>query len=499
MPAAAPGIDLHALIHALQPMEKRYFKLYASRMGQQRAKKYLLLYDFLLIQPAWSEEAVRAAFAGEAFVRQLNIACLYLYDLLLASLRGYDQDRTAASESGRRLDEVALLWARKLYGPCLRRIQSARRYATRLDLPAFHLQLLDFEIRLYRAQPGKAHWQAMAEAIDLSRTLAEQVRLEAALNGCYSQLFALETWPTPQLGADREALMAEIASDPLLSCGVEALAFDARLLYYKIHFLLAKGRHDLPGQLAAQAHKLATWDARPHRIDLEPERYLQAIHSYIDYAIEAEEFDGVPAALRKMQVLLRRARVQGASFQLGYLHLDLRYRLNIADFPAALELTAAVRAVFDQHPDAPLSAQHITLCINAAFAHFLMASWTGCLDWLARLEPLLKGGLRIQASLLAGAMRLMALYAATELDDLELATRAWRRNADAGPLAPQLAEAFDALKRSPSLTAERTLLQGLLDALADEHTHPQVSALTRNWVRARLEERPLRTYYGGKV
>ena len=118
MPSESPGTDLHALIHALQPMEKRYFKLYASRMGQDRAKKYLLLYDHLLQQPAWSEAAVRAAFAGEAFTRQLNVACLYLYDLLLASLRGYDQDRTAVSECGRRLDEVALLYERKLAPAC---------------------------------------------------------------------------------------------------------------------------------------------------------------------------------------------------------------------------------------------------------------------------------------------------------------------------------------------------------------------------------------------
>lgn len=495
MPAESPGADLFALIHVLQPMEKRYFKLFASRMGQARAKKYLLLYDFLLAQPSWSEDAVRAAFAGEAFVRQLNVACLYLYDLLLASLRGYDQDRTAASECGRRLDEVALLWQRKLPQQCLRRIQSARRYAERLDLPAFHLQLLDYEIRLYRAQASKAHWQAMEAAILRSQQLAEQVRLEAALNGLYSRLFALETWPTPRIGADRATLWKAIHEDPLLSCDLALLAFDATLLYHKIQFLLAKTRHDKAGLLAAHAAKLACWDARPHRITLEPERYLEAIHSFIDYAIEAEEFTQVPSALRKMQVLISRSNARTARYQLSYLHLDLRYRMNIADFDGALRLTEALRADFVRREGQPPRPQHITVCVNAAFVHFLMASWAGCLDWLARLDPLLKGGLRLHASLLAGAMRLMALYAAGRFDELEAAARLWRRNADAGPLAALLADAFDGLVLSASPGEERALLQGLATALERPSPYPQVDALCLNWVRSRLEGRALRGYY----
>lgn len=498
MPSESPGTDLHALIHALQPMEKRYFKLYASRMGQDRAKKYLLLYDHLLQQPAWSEAAVRVAFAGEAFTRQLNVACLYLYHLLLASLRGYDQDRTAVSECGRRLDEVALLYERKLSGPCLRRIQSARRLAERLDLPQFHLQLLDYEIRLYRAQGGRTHWQVMEAAIVRSQALAEQVRLETALNGLYSRLFALETWPTPHLGTDRAALRATLASDPLLGCDPQSLAFDGRLSYYKIQFLLAKARHDKAAVLESHAQKLACWDAHPHRISLAPERYLQALHSYIDYAIEAEAFDHVPAALRKMQVLVGRPSAYAAQYRPRYLHLDLRYHMNVCDFDGALRITEAVRQALDALADQPLPAGYITPCVNAALVHYILMSWRGCLEWLARLDHLRSGGLRIELSLIAGVMRLVALYAAGELDTLESATRAWRRNADAGALAPLLADAFDALNNSQSIAEERTCLMRLAEALAGQAQHPQVADLCLRWVRARLEERALRTFYLGQ-
>jgi hypothetical protein len=498
MPSESPGTDLHALIHALQPMEKRYFKLFASRMGQDRAKKYLQLYDFLLQQPAWSETAVRAAFPGEAFLRQLNVACLYLYDLLLASLRGYDQDRTAVSECGRRLDEVALLYERKLAGPCMRRIQSARRLAERLDLPQFHLQLLDYEIRLYRGQGGKSDWQAMEAAILRSQALAEQVRMEAALNGLYSRLFALETWPTPHLHADRFVLLAKLAADPLLACDPAALAFDARLLFYKIQFLLAKARHDKAALLDSHAQKLACWDAHPHRISLAPERYLQALHSYIDYAIEADVFEHVPAALRKMQVLVGRPSSYAAQYRPRYLHLDLRYHMSICDFEGALRITEAVWEDLARPQGQPLPAGYITLYVNAALVHYIMMSWRGCLSWLAQLDHLRKGGLRIELSLIAGGMRLVALYAAGEFDALESATRAWRRNTDAGALAPLLADAFDALNRSQSIAEERACLLRLGEALAEPAQHPQVAELCLNWVRAKLEERSLRSFYAGR-
>lgn len=495
MALESPGIDLHQLVHALKPLEKRYFRLQAARKEGGAAPAYMRLYEAVQAMPAWSEEALRADFAGAAFLKQLNVACNYLYDLLLATLRAYDQDKTFHAEGHRRLDEIVLLFQRKLYGPCLRRIRLALKFAVQLDLPQLRLELLQWELRLLRQFPGRQQWTRTLAAIAECDTCMAQMQRENALYALYSRLFLLATRPSTETQADGRQLIQAIAADPLLATDPALLAFDAQMLLYLLHSLLANVAGDGPRFAKANIDMLTCWEANPRRIAVEGERYLKTLVGFVDSAVDAHTLEPVPAALDKMRRQCKRSPSLEEGYGLLVRHLELRYLLNAQAFEKALTLTEEMQHYLEVRGDKPIPAGHITACTNAALAHFLMESWGGCLDWLARIDPLIKGGFRVNVALWVGPLRIVALYAANRLDELEKAIRAWRRNSDAGPAGHLIADAFTALNRCNTDKEERLALEHLRQAAAENIASAPVLGLVENWVTARLKRAPLRQYY----
>jgi hypothetical protein len=498
MSLESPGIDLTLLIHALKSKEKRYFRLYTGRNGHVEDRNYMQLYTHLQTQATWSEAQVRTTFEGAPFLKQLNVACSYLYELLLAALRGYDQDKTFHSEAHRRLDEVVLLFQRKLYGPCFRRIRLGLRFATQLDLPQLQLEFLQWEVRLLRQFPGKHQWQRTEAALTRSGEVMRQLGLENELYAIYSRLFLLVTRPSAETRPDSKQQIQATALDPLLRTRPMGLAFDAQLLYHLIHSLLAHSAEDGQAYAQAYADMLECWELHPQRITAEQERYLKTLTGYVDSALRVEDLTPVPAALAKMRRLCGRSPALESSSGLLVRHLELHYLMTMQAFGKAVQLSQDIHDYLLKKEGPKLSAGHIAICTNAALAHFIMESWNGCLDWLSRIEPFLKGGLRKDVALWVGPVRIVALYAANRLDELEKVVRTWRRNADAGLLAPVLADGFTTLNRCNSDSEERAALEQLKQAVREIRAQAPSLELVENWIMARLKQVPLRNFYAAK-
>lgn len=495
MSSESPGVDLHQLIQTLKPREKRYFRLHAGHKDEADAPNYMRLYAAMQEMPAWSEEELRKTFAGAPFLKQLNVACNYLYDLLLASLRAYDQDKTFHSEAHRRLDEVVLLFQRKLYGPCLRRTRLAIKFANQLDLPQLHLELLQWELRLLRQFPGRQQWVRTLAATEECQALMQQIHKENVLYGLYSRLFLLASRPSSETQADRVDWIAAIAADPALQESPRALAFDAQMLYHLIHSLLAHLSGDDQRFAQANADMLDCWEANPRRIAVEEERYLKTLIGFVESAVETAMLDLVPGVIAKMRRLCQRSPVLEAGYGLLVRNMELRFLLNTKAFDKALQFCEEVERYLSQRTDKNPPAGMIAGCTNAALIHFIMESWGGCLEWLARMEPLVRGGLRKEITLWVGPLRIVALYAASRLDELEKAVRTWRRHPDAGIVGPLIADAFTALNRCNSDGEERQALEHLRQSLLENQGSAPVLNLVENWVTSRLKRAPLRNFY----
>jgi hypothetical protein len=491
-----PGSELFELIHAMDAKERRYFKLSTRHMGRTAEKKYLLIYDFLLQQPSWSEAALRAAFAQEAFVKQLHVACAYLQEKLVAALRGYDEDRLFNLEVSRRLDGVAVLFERRLYGQCLGRVRLALRYAQRMDLPHFHLQLLHWEIRILRLHGSRENWVRMVAAMAESEALTAVIAQENMLHTCYSRLYAVLAWPTKALPLDRAQVIRTVTDDPALRCDPAALPFDAALVFHSIRAYLAFEQGDEIGYAQVNAEKRACWERNAARMRTEESRYFRALVGFVESAIEVQRYAEAGDAIQRMERLCRRNKLLAKTQHLLLLHLKLRYHLNLRDFTKALESIRAFRDVLEMRKAAVPPPHFDEACTNAALVNFICGDWVGCLEWLALAAPhAQKKGARVGIVQVTGAMRLMAFYAAGQLEAFEKALRAWQRQAETSLASDVLFQGFGNLIKARTEAQERSTLTQLLADLQQFSDVLETRELIRHWIQSRLEGRPLRDYY----
>lgn len=490
-----PGQTLFDLIQAMDAKERRYFRLSTRSMGQHAEKKYLLIYEFLLQQKSWSEEALRLAFPEEAFLKQLNVVCNYLYEKLLAALRGYDADKHYALEFSQRIDEVTLLFERRLTDQCLHRVQLAQRFAERLDLPHYQYQLLQWEIRLLRLRGSKGNWVRMQAALQEGEALLAVMAQEHVIQGLYSRLFPVLGWSPANIPVDVTALVAEVEAHPLMQETPQGLSFDAALNYHGIHAFLAQFHADKMGFARANAEKRACWERNKARRSYEETRYFKTLIGFVESAIEAEMFPEAQDAIARMGRLCGSNKMLGKTQAFLLLHLKLRLSLNTFAFDEAREHIDAIQQYLDQHKSGTPPQHFAEVCTNAAHAYFFSGIWSQCLHWLDKAAPLIQRGARMELTQKAGPMRMMALYAAGRHNELEEALRLWARNASAGPLQQLVHDSFVALLSAHSESKQHAILLSLHTQLQTLEADPEARKLLLNWSQARLEGRPLRDFY----
>ncbi len=144
--------ELHALIKALTPREKAYFKRFCKRADEGGKQQYLLVFEALDRMAAYDEADLRKRLKGQVNLRRLSAERRYLYDQLLRSLDQY----TLRNHQGRQIEglrrEAELLAERGLLEAAHRRLKKALDIVERTEDFERHLLLLQLQIRIYELQ-----------------------------------------------------------------------------------------------------------------------------------------------------------------------------------------------------------------------------------------------------------------------------------------------------------------------------------------------------------
>jgi hypothetical protein len=77
--------DLHKLIHSLTPNEKAYFKKFAYKSKDDKENPYLLMFDAILKQDEYDEEALKKKLKNTKLINNFSAAKNYLSDLIITT------------------------------------------------------------------------------------------------------------------------------------------------------------------------------------------------------------------------------------------------------------------------------------------------------------------------------------------------------------------------------------------------------------------------------
>jgi hypothetical protein len=487
MPESHPSDDLMALIHSLNKSEKRHFRLYIGEGIQGGKGIYVELYDHLLQAGTWSEPAIKKAFAGRKFIRQLNVARGRLQGLILEALRSYDAGASYQLEFSRRLDEIDILYRRRLFPACQRAISSAMRKAQALELPVQELSLLQWEMRLERQKSGDNLNARLAPFHTQNQVVAYKIMVEADLLEVVDAMIAL----LPQHAEnprDAKAQADHLLQSQVLRPPLAAMGFEARILYRYIYSLHALVHGNTRAYCDCQRLLVEVWDSCPIRKDQEEDRYIRILIGYADSTLAVAAFEESSRIIARIKRRLDKSARLQAREKARLLNLQLSLHIDTHAWENAAGMEQEIEATLQDASIAIPPLARVALASNLLVAMLISTRWAPALHWARRLEQEAGPQSAEQWRALIRFARWIAWYESGEHDPLEAALRQTQREAGPaweGSLALHFVALLDAASPSAEL-ATWTALAAQATAMQAHHASLHLDLL-QTWCIARTQ------------
>ena len=106
--------ELFELIQSMSKGEKRYFKVYTSKL-KKKDITYIKIFDLIVTQPSYDKESFIKKIKNPKILKQLHVINNYLYHKILDSLEAYHQDRFVHLAIIKMLNQSFVLIKRGLY------------------------------------------------------------------------------------------------------------------------------------------------------------------------------------------------------------------------------------------------------------------------------------------------------------------------------------------------------------------------------------------------
>jgi hypothetical protein len=208
--------SLVELIQHFTSSEKRYFKRHASihRIGDSNT--YVKLFDFIAKEQNCSDEKIKKAFKGSAFLNRLSVAKTRLHNQLLHSLVLFHSSHDIEASIWRKVQAAGILMEKNLSGQVLSLLNQAKKLAQRYEKHELVLFVLNKELHIINRFSEEKSIQKYRQ--QLNQEIAERLSF-IQINTLHSQLIPLfEAWminPKQLFPAKVKSLLNELTSIPL--------------------------------------------------------------------------------------------------------------------------------------------------------------------------------------------------------------------------------------------------------------------------------------------
>jgi hypothetical protein len=320
-----PG-DLFDLIKSMTRSEKRYFKLSAS--PQKGEKNYLRLFDAIDRQKSYDEEAIRSAFEGEAFVRQLHVAKNYLFRLILRSLRAYRAESSIDAEIECLMQDAGILYDKGLTRLCSAALKRARQLAEEYERDIRLLEIIRMEDTYIPAKSPTR--EALDRDYDEWREVLKRIENAGDYDYLANRISLVLMYRGIPRGEEDAALIDEVMRHPLLTDERAPLSTSARRRFNYIH----AGYHYSRGETArALIHVERSVQLSESRFEHSSEYangYVGSLTNLLLLLSDAGEDERFHDALRKMRSFPEKLAEHGFS--------DERLIYRIFNFSTGIEM-----------------------------------------------------------------------------------------------------------------------------------------------------------------
>lgn len=185
--------QLYNLIHSLSKGEKRFFKLYASRLNSVGDKKFVVLFDAIEKQKVYNEDKILEK-NKQLNPTQFSNLKAHLYYQLLKSTKLCNSSNLENIKITELLDYARILYNKCLYKECVKMIDKAKAMASENDRSVLLLEILELEKLVIPKTLESGNEQRVSFVINTTNQVAESIKnintfsnLSLRLNSYYVQ------------------------------------------------------------------------------------------------------------------------------------------------------------------------------------------------------------------------------------------------------------------------------------------------------------------------
>lgn len=237
-----PSHKLFDLIQSLSGAEKRYFKLFVKRGKSDKHNKYIRLFDAIDAQKQYDDEALRQlVYHGKPIQsRKYSELKSYLYELVLKSLQGYDEQSSIDFKLKNILLNVRVLFKRAHYSEALEQVQKGKKLAYTYNQFPVVLNLMAWEKRIAHTRDDIAMLDERLEEIEKEegRCLIQIEYVNQYRNLYYRMLVIMRKYSLLR-SEEKINMLKGLLDQPLMEITEESLCFTAKVLKLRIQSVYA--------------------------------------------------------------------------------------------------------------------------------------------------------------------------------------------------------------------------------------------------------------------
>jgi hypothetical protein len=424
----ATTTDLHELIRALTPSEKRYLRMFAERQGSGD-QNYMIIFDLIEQQAVYDEAAVLAQITDQKLRTQFAVQKTYLHKLVLRSLRNFHTESSVDFEIKELLMNVELLFRKDLVTQCLKQLAKAERLAQEHEKYEYLFEVNSIKIYLQlKAHEGDVERleQVIEEIFTEIHQCFERFENIQVFRQLSHRILLLNRREQQALTPEAKLAYEQIMTDEALQKDNNALSSRAKVYYLQTWFIhyFAHGDYDASYDFAAQM--IALMELHAHLVVERPENYINILQNLVVLSTFIQPMEVSLAHLSNLRSYAERfpkvrfdpATVSRVPIIAGNLELHLLMRSGQHQKAAEL-LPATLEALESPNYRYNLNEGYVMVDIHfkAACIYFITRDYRKALSFVNRIMNL--DGLNAQFETYVNA-RILHVLILLETDDSQL-------------------------------------------------------------------------------
>ena len=393
------SVLLFDLIHSLSRSEKRYFKLFCAQSGT--SPNYLRLFEIIDQQSDYDEPAIKQAFAGEKFIKQLHTTKYYLRNLILKSLRNFHARISRDAMLKDMLRNVEILFHKELYDLCDIEIKKAETIARDFERMSSMVEVLTWKRKLAQARTPH-NYDSFLEIMGSQRNAIDS-------------LYNVNRYWQLAIKVSRETVQRsdkEVDGISLLANPDNAHSLEAKTLHYNTQYFqfLRQENRDRAEQTL---HELVEYlESHAYRITEDPGMYASSVNNLISFLVFQKKYEPALEIVQRAKAMYAQLKILSEKKTLfkqimRTYNIELEIYRDTRLFEEKASFIASIESFVSEHRHKIPKSYLMSFWFQLANIYFMQRKFEPALTWINEILNMRDKTIRVDLQIHARMMNLM--------------------------------------------------------------------------------------------